>query len=194
MQSDRFWALEGELAALVRGRVTNASAGLAPTDAVEAALAAAQAVAGAPPLSEEQRAAVRAALTQPLTLVAGGPGTGKTSIVVALLRVLVRLGVPAEGIALAAPTGRAAQRMKESVDGALAHLAGPDAADAALDRQGRILIPQNLREYAGLGDQVIVAGLNTHFEIWSTERWNDVLSSLDSSASGIAEQLAALGI
>lgn len=68
------------------------------------------------------------------------------------------------------------------------------AADAALDRQGRILIPQNLREYAGLGDQVIVAGLNTHFEIWSTERWNDVLSALDSSASSIAEQMAALGI
>lgn len=68
------------------------------------------------------------------------------------------------------------------------------ATDAVLDRQGRILIPQNLREYAGLGDQVIVAGLNTHFEIWSTESWNDVLSSLDSSASAVAEQLAALGI
>ena len=68
------------------------------------------------------------------------------------------------------------------------------ASDAVLDRQGRILIPQNLREYAGLGDQVIVAGLNTHFEIWATESWNDVLSALDSSAGGIAEQLAALGI
>ncbi|HEX9371438.1 MAG TPA: division/cell wall cluster transcriptional repressor MraZ [Roseiflexaceae bacterium] len=68
------------------------------------------------------------------------------------------------------------------------------AADVLLDRQGRILIPQNLREYAGLGDQVIVAGLNTHFEIWATEHWNEVLASLDNSASAIAEQLAALGI
>jgi MraZ protein len=68
------------------------------------------------------------------------------------------------------------------------------AADASLDKQGRILIPQNLREYAALGDHVIVAGLNTHFEIWATERWNDVLATLDTSASAIAEQLAALGI
>jgi MraZ protein len=68
------------------------------------------------------------------------------------------------------------------------------AADAALDKQGRILIPGNLRDYAGLGDHVIVAGLNTHFEIWSTDRWNDVLATLDTNASAIAEQLAALGI
>ena len=68
------------------------------------------------------------------------------------------------------------------------------AADMQLDRQGRILIPQNLREYAGLGDQVIVAGLNTHFEIWANARWNEVLDTLDVNASAIAEQLAALGI
>jgi MraZ protein len=68
------------------------------------------------------------------------------------------------------------------------------AADVMLDRQGRILIPQNLREYAGLGDQVIVAGLNTHFEIWANERWGEVIENLDTSASTIAEQLAALGI
>jgi MraZ protein len=68
------------------------------------------------------------------------------------------------------------------------------AADMSLDRQGRILIPQNLREYAGLGEQVIVAGLNTHFEIWSTERWHDVLNTLDVNGSAIAEQLASLGI
>ena len=68
------------------------------------------------------------------------------------------------------------------------------AADIMLDKQGRILIPQNLREYAELGDQVIVAGLNTHFEIWANERWNQVLEQIDDSASAIAEQLAALGI
>ena len=68
------------------------------------------------------------------------------------------------------------------------------AADVMLDRQGRILIPQNLREYATLGDQVIIAGLNTHFEIWDTTRWNEVIDTLDVNASTIAEQLAALGI
>ena len=68
------------------------------------------------------------------------------------------------------------------------------AADLALDRQGRVLIPQNLRDYANLGDQVIVAGLSTHFEIWAIERWGQVLDSLDGSVGAIAEQLAALGI
>jgi MraZ protein len=68
------------------------------------------------------------------------------------------------------------------------------AADVMLDRQGRILIPQNLREYANLGDQVIIAGLNTHFEIWDNNRWNEVIDTLDVNASSIAEQLAALGI
>lgn len=68
------------------------------------------------------------------------------------------------------------------------------AAEVELDRQGRILIPQNLREYAGLTDQVVIAGLNTYFEIWSHSGWHGVLDTLDTNAGAIAEQLAALGI
>jgi MraZ protein len=68
------------------------------------------------------------------------------------------------------------------------------AADVALDRQGRILIPQNLREHAGLGEQVVIAGLNTYFEIWSRERWREVLETLDVNGSAFAEQLAAIGL
>jgi len=66
-------------------------------------------------LNPKQQCALGLALLQRFTVVTGGPGTGKTSIVRALLRCLVRLGVPTERIALAAPTGRAAQRMKESL-------------------------------------------------------------------------------
>ncbi len=61
--------------------------------------------------SAEQRRAVEVALERPLTVVSGGPGTGKTSVVITLLRVLVRLGVTPAQIALAAPTGKAAHRM-----------------------------------------------------------------------------------
>jgi MraZ protein len=68
------------------------------------------------------------------------------------------------------------------------------AAEVELDRQGRILIPHNLRDYAGLREQVVIAGVNTHFELWSNDRWENVLNDLDSSASAMAEQLAALGI
>ncbi len=68
------------------------------------------------------------------------------------------------------------------------------AAEVELDRQGRILIPHNLREYAGLTEQVIVAGLDTYFELWSHTRWLSVLDTLDNQASSIAEQLTNLGV
>jgi exodeoxyribonuclease V alpha subunit len=83
-------------------------------------------------LSPEQSAAVAAAAAGPLAVVSGGPGTGKTAIVVALLRALVRLGVAPGEIALAAPTGKAAQRLDESIDRSLAGLADPSAADRDL--------------------------------------------------------------
>ena len=68
------------------------------------------------------------------------------------------------------------------------------AADVEVDRQGRILIPQNLREYAGLGEQVVLAGMDTFFEVWSSERWRTVLDTLDNQGSAIAQQLSELGM
>ena len=82
--------------------------------------------------SGEQIRAIRNAVTSPLALTSGGPGTGKTSIVVGILRVLARLGVAAGDIALAAPTGRAAFRMRESVTGWLARIAKPSKEDEQL--------------------------------------------------------------
>ncbi|MBN2489872.1 MAG: AAA family ATPase [Planctomycetes bacterium] len=66
-------------------------------------------------LSAEQAAAVRMALRAPVSLVTGGPGTGKTTVVAAVLLALRELGVPAEAVALAAPTGKAAWRLAEAV-------------------------------------------------------------------------------
>lgn len=83
-------------------------------------------------LSDEQKSAVLAALHGSLTVVTGGPGTGKTSIVVSLLRMLVRLGTPPESIALAAPTGKAANRMLESIRRYLDGLDLPSADDERL--------------------------------------------------------------
>lgn len=68
------------------------------------------------------------------------------------------------------------------------------ANEVTFDRQGRILIPQNLREYASLSEKVVIAGMHTFFELWSPERWQTVLSTLDSSGRIIAEQLADLGV
>lgn len=67
--------------------------------------------------SSLQQTAVRNALTQPLTLVAGGPGTGKTTLCSHILAALLmaHTGEKPLRIALAAPTGKAAARMTESL-------------------------------------------------------------------------------
>jgi exodeoxyribonuclease V alpha subunit len=103
--------------------------------------------AGPVELSPEQQLAVLTALFQPLTVVSGGPGTGKTSIVVSILRVLVRLGVPPEEIALAAPTGKAAQRMGESIAKALGSIEDLDETDTALLEHGPQ--PQTIHKLLG---------------------------------------------
>ncbi|MGB3334980.1 MAG: AAA family ATPase, partial [Mycobacterium sp.] len=64
---------------------------------------------------DEQRAAAEIALSQPVTVLTGGPGTGKTTTVARLLALLAehaeRSGTPRLRIALAAPTGKAAARL-----------------------------------------------------------------------------------
>jgi exodeoxyribonuclease V alpha subunit len=85
-------------------------------------------------LDRDQRLALGSALLSNFTIISGGPGTGKTTIVLTLLRCLVRGGVAPERIALAAPTGRAAQRLTDSLRAGLdrlttaADLASPDTA------------------------------------------------------------------
>ncbi|TFV61620.1 exodeoxyribonuclease V subunit alpha [Mycobacterium sp. PS03-16] len=68
---------------------------------------------------EEQRAAAEVALSQSLTVLTGGPGTGKTTTVAKLLALLAEQaalnGRPPLRIALAAPTGKAAARLLEAV-------------------------------------------------------------------------------
>ena len=61
--------------------------------------------------ADSQRAAVRAAVTKKLMVVTGGPGTGKTTIVRAILEIFAAKG---QRVLLAAPTGRAAKRLTES--------------------------------------------------------------------------------
>jgi exodeoxyribonuclease V alpha subunit len=62
-------------------------------------------------LAENQIKALKCALDEKLLVITGGPGTGKTTIINALLKILSRIGVK---IMLAAPTGRAAKRLSET--------------------------------------------------------------------------------
>lgn len=84
---------------------------------------------GAMVLSPGQLHAVAQALTSSLLVVTGGPGTGKTSLLANVLRAFARLGVPPEDMLLAAPTGRAANRMKESLEASLRSLGEPLPSD-----------------------------------------------------------------
>ncbi|MBR0067951.1 MAG: exodeoxyribonuclease V subunit alpha [Kiritimatiellae bacterium] len=67
-------------------------------------------------LNAEQQQAVRTVGKRRFTVVTGGPGTGKTTVVCAILRALMESGgITGEDVALVAPTGRAGQRMGESI-------------------------------------------------------------------------------
>lgn len=83
-------------------------------------------------LSAEQLRAVELALSGALTVVTGGPGTGKTLVAAAIVRGFARLGVPPIQIALAAQTGKAANRLTEVIGTQLAAIASPADADRTL--------------------------------------------------------------
>ena len=65
------------------------------------------------------------------------------------------------------------------------------ADDCEVDRQGRVLIPSVLREFAGLNKEVVLVGVLNRIEIWSKERWQE--NEYD-DMDEIAEHMAALGL
>jgi MraZ protein len=65
------------------------------------------------------------------------------------------------------------------------------ASDGELDKQGRIMLPPALMEHAGLGREVVVAGLHDHLEIWDRGAWASQLAEVEGSAEHVAERLAA---
>jgi len=68
------------------------------------------------------------------------------------------------------------------------------ATDVEIDKQGRILIPDYLKKYAGLKKNITVAGLYNRLEIWDEKKWNNYKSKTEKSADEIAEQLGKLGV
>ena len=65
------------------------------------------------------------------------------------------------------------------------------AAEADLDRQGRVMLPAALTEHARLGREVVVAGVRDHLEIWDRELWRREMAAVEGSAEDVAERLAA---
>ena len=67
------------------------------------------------------------------------------------------------------------------------------ATEIEMDKQGRGLIPQNLKEYAGIEKDIVSIGVLSRVEIWSKEKWNEYNNS-DVDFDSIAEKMNDLGI
>lgn len=67
------------------------------------------------------------------------------------------------------------------------------AFETELDRQGRVLVPQGLRSFAGLEAEALVLGSRDHAEIWAPARWEAYSRSLD-DPEAFAQAIAGLGI
>lgn len=63
------------------------------------------------------------------------------------------------------------------------------AVECELDKQGRVNIPQHLREYAQISKECVVIGVSSRVEIWSKASWGDYFKKSEDSFSDIAEQI-----
>ena len=64
------------------------------------------------------------------------------------------------------------------------------AQEAEPDKQGRIMVPAALAERAGIGRDVVVAGVYDHLEVWDRATWHEHLKEVEGSAEHVAERLA----
>ena len=68
------------------------------------------------------------------------------------------------------------------------------ATECELDKQGRFLITNNLRQYASIAKEIIIIGVGTRLEIWNRDKWREYNSDDNISADDIAENMTMLGI
>ena len=63
------------------------------------------------------------------------------------------------------------------------------AVDQEPDKQGRIVVPPMLREYANLEDEIVVIGVGTRAEIWNKTAWNEYLADREQGYADIADDV-----
>jgi len=68
------------------------------------------------------------------------------------------------------------------------------AIESEIDGVGRILIPDFLKTFAGLGERVVVAGVHTRAEIWDEKTWNDYKRKIEKRADELAQKLGEVGV
>ena len=68
------------------------------------------------------------------------------------------------------------------------------ATECTFDGQGRVLIPQALREWAGLHGQVLLVGMQSNFEVWDKDRWYDERERIQDNFGDLSSVMAELGV
>ncbi len=77
---------------------------------------------------------------------------------------------------------------------AFARLMLAGAMDVQIDKQGRVVLPDYLRKYAGLNKKVIISGLYSRLEIWDEKKWNKYKNTTEKSSGDISEKLGEIRI
>jgi MraZ protein len=67
------------------------------------------------------------------------------------------------------------------------------ASDSIPDRQGRVIIPQNLREHAHIQNEATVIGVMNRVEMWQPLRWTEVFSKVEEDPEAMVAQMQELG-
>ncbi len=71
-----------------------------------------------------------------------------------------------------------------------------NSCECLCDKQDRIRIPQNLREYAGLTKEIVLVGNLDRFEIWARDRWDEINRKMEQELKKeeVREEIASLGL
>lgn len=67
------------------------------------------------------------------------------------------------------------------------------AVEVEVDKAGRILVPDFLKEFAKLNQKVVLAGIHDRVEIWDEKKWNDYKEKIEKQADDLAEKLSSIG-
>jgi MraZ protein len=91
------------------------------------------------------------------------------------------LAAKVDALPLADPDARAFRRLMYA-----------EAANLELDRQGRILLPPELRAWAGIEREAVIVGVNTSIEIWSQAGWQAQQAAMDEQNADFANRFTGL--
>ena len=88
----------------------------------------------------------------------------------------------------------AALPISQSNSRAFARLMLAGAMDVEVDKQGRVVLPEYLRIFAGLKKNTVIAGLYSRIEIWDETKWDTYKQQTENNSNEIAEKMSELGV